>query len=55
MATVQRIMAEHRGSIEVASEEGQGTTITLRLPAPPAEGDSTGAHRGPAMRAPACA
>ena len=34
MATVQRIMAEHRGAIEVASEEGQGTTITLRLPGP---------------------
>jgi signal transduction histidine kinase len=36
MATVQRIVAEHQGSIELASEEGQGTTITLRLPGPPA-------------------
>ena len=36
MATVQRIMAEHQGGIELASEEGQGTTITLRLPGPPA-------------------
>jgi len=34
MATVQRIMQEHRGTVEVASEEGQGTTITLRLPGP---------------------
>jgi signal transduction histidine kinase len=33
MATVGRIMAEHGGSVEVASEEGQGTTVTLRLPA----------------------
>jgi len=41
MATVQRIMAEHQGSIELASEEGQGTTITLRLPGPPA---GTSAH-----------
>ena len=32
MATVSRIMAEHGGTVEVASEEGQGTTITLRLP-----------------------
>ena len=37
MATVQRIMAEHQGSIELVSEEGQGTTITLRLPGPPAD------------------
>jgi len=36
MATVQRIMAEHQGGIELASEEGQGTTITLRLPGQPA-------------------
>jgi len=35
MATVNRIMAEHGGSVEVASEEGRGTTVTLRLPGPP--------------------
>jgi len=35
MATVNRIMAEHGGSIEVASEEGRGTAVTLRLPGPP--------------------
>ena len=43
MATVRRIMDEHRGSIEVVSAEGQGTTITLRLPAPPRAGEVTGA------------
>jgi signal transduction histidine kinase len=34
MATVNRIMAEHGGTVEVASEEGKGTTVTLRLPGP---------------------
>ena len=43
MATVQRIVAEHGGAIEVASVEGQGTTVTLRLPGPPREGEATGA------------
>jgi signal transduction histidine kinase len=38
MATVKRIMDEHKGTVEVASEEGQGTTITLRLPGPAATG-----------------
>jgi K+-sensing histidine kinase KdpD len=44
MATVQRIMAEHGGRIDLVSEEGQGTTVTLRLPGPAAEGagDATG-------------
>jgi signal transduction histidine kinase len=32
MATVKRIVEAHRGTVTVASEEGQGTTITLRLP-----------------------
>lgn len=49
MATVKRIMDEHGGTIEVASEEGQGTTITLILPPPPptaeADGESTGQFR----------
>ena len=34
MATVKRIMDEHGGTVEVASEEGVGTTIVLRLPGP---------------------
>lgn len=38
MATVKRIMEEHGGTIDVASEEGKGTTITLRLPGPPRDG-----------------
>jgi len=41
MATVGRIMAEHGGSVEVASEEGQGATITLRLPGAAVDGGPT--------------
>lgn len=33
MSMVQRIVFRHRGSIEVRSEEGKGTTFTLRFPA----------------------
>jgi len=44
MATVKRIVDEHGGTIAVASEEGQGTTVTVRLftPAPPSPGATTG-------------
>ena len=47
MATVKRIMDEHGGTVAVASEEGQGTTVTLHLPAPPAAtlADRTGEFR----------
>lgn len=44
MATVGRIVAEHGGTVEVASEEGQGTTVTLRLPG--AAGDGGPARTG---------
>ena len=33
MSMVQGIVSRHRGSIEVQSEEGKGTTFTLRFPA----------------------
>ncbi|MBC8131734.1 MAG: ATP-binding protein, partial [Deltaproteobacteria bacterium] len=33
LATVARIVDDHRGTIEVASETGRGTTVTIRLPA----------------------
>ncbi|MDR3673387.1 MAG: ATP-binding protein [Holophaga sp.] len=42
MATVQRIMAEHQGTLDLVSEEGQGTTITLRLPPSPGDRSATG-------------
>tara|TARA_R110002126_G_scaffold86474_5_gene208714 strand:- start:5276 stop:6004 length:729 start_codon:yes stop_codon:yes gene_type:complete len=32
LSTVSRIVAEHEGSIGVVSEEGRGTSFTLRLP-----------------------
>ena len=33
LATVARIVDDHDGTIEVASQVGQGTTVTIRLPA----------------------
>jgi signal transduction histidine kinase len=44
MATVQRIMAEHGGSVDLVSAEGEGTILTLHLPGPPrdAAADATG-------------
>ncbi len=44
MATVQRIMAEHGGCIDLVSAEGEGTTVTLHLPGPPR--DDAGATGG---------
>ena len=32
LASVQQIVAAHQGTIEVASREGQGTTVSVRLP-----------------------
>ncbi len=32
MATVKKIVEEHGGSLEVASEEGEGTSVTLWIP-----------------------
>jgi signal transduction histidine kinase len=47
MATVKRIMEEHGGTVSVTSEEGLGTTVTLRLfgPGGDAVGDATGEFR----------
>jgi signal transduction histidine kinase len=44
MATVKKIVEEHGGTIDVQSEEGQGTTVTLLLPDPAGDrlDDSTG-------------
>jgi signal transduction histidine kinase len=35
LATVARIVADHGGAIDVASEPGQGATFTVRLPLAP--------------------
>ena len=32
MPTVKQIMEQHGGGIEIESEEGRGTTVTLWLP-----------------------
>jgi len=51
MATVKKIVEEHGGAVEVVSEEGQGTVVTITLPdasARPAQGpveDSTDEFR----------
>jgi two-component system, OmpR family, heavy metal sensor histidine kinase CusS len=34
LAIVQSIMLLHGGKVEIASQIGQGTRVTLRLPAP---------------------
>ena len=33
LALVHRVVAAHHGTIRIESEEGQGTTVTLLLPA----------------------
>lgn len=47
MATVKKIVEEHGGTIEVESEEGEGTRVILFLPetASPAPDDTTGRYR----------
>ncbi len=37
LAISQKIIMEHKGSIEIESEEGQGTRIRIRLPVSPVE------------------
>jgi signal transduction histidine kinase len=32
LASVKKIVEQHGGSVEIRSEEGQGTTVTIRLP-----------------------
>jgi signal transduction histidine kinase len=32
LAGVKHIVEQHEGSIAIASEDGRGTTVTLRLP-----------------------
>jgi signal transduction histidine kinase len=52
MATVQRIVAEHQGGIELSSEEGQGTTVIVRLPGPPVEPSAAATGSFPTQREP---
>nr|WP_246290263.1 HAMP domain-containing sensor histidine kinase [Nocardioides marinus] len=51
LAVVQRIVQRHGGQIEVASEVGHGTTVTVLLPVPVSDGGSpelSGGAGGPA-------
>ena len=40
MAIARRIVERHKGSIEIESEEGRGTTVTLILPLSPMENET---------------
>jgi signal transduction histidine kinase len=42
MATVKKIVEEHKGRVEVESEEGKGTRVTILLPGDSSGEDSTG-------------
>ena len=46
MSTVQRIVAEHGGTVDLVSVEDEGTTVTLNLPGQPRElaDDATGGY-----------
>jgi signal transduction histidine kinase len=37
LAGARRIVEQHGGRIELRSQEGQGSTFTVRLPLPPAD------------------
>lgn len=51
LATVKKIIEEHQGHIAIASAPGEGTTVTIRLPAvPPRSGPFH--HRGRGRRPP---
>lgn len=44
LATVDRVVREHRGGVAVSSEPGRGTTVTVRLPFARAEGVAPPEH-----------
>jgi len=41
MLVTRKMVEEHGGSIEVVSEEGRGTTFTIRLPYEPLDAAGT--------------
>jgi signal transduction histidine kinase len=43
---VRRIVEEHGGTIDIRSQEGQGTTVTIHLPRVPADAPAP-LHRAP--------
>ncbi len=47
LAVVRKIMEEHKGSVEVSSEAGQGTMFTMRFPCSTEETSDSGSTAGP--------
>ena len=47
LTTAYSIVAKHDGGISIASEEGVGTTVAIRLPWRPATADAVGQSDGP--------
>jgi signal transduction histidine kinase len=47
LSIVQHVVAAHDGQVAVDSEPGRGTTVTLRLPLPPPEGNGGSDVHGP--------
>ena len=51
LSVVHGIVARHRGSIEIESEEGRGTTVRISLPTTPSAGTLSAPSAGPPREA----
>lgn len=55
LASVQQIVQQHGGTVNVVSGEGKGTTFTVRLPLRAGSGQAPAAHRGGSYTSAPCA